>query len=160
MKYVKKPIVVEAVQWTGKNLPEVVDFAGDKLNCDMSANEMCSEDMAKNTINELYIDTLEGTMHISVMDYIIKGVKGELYPCKPDIFLETYEVEGAADSTQVDEDDSGINWGDKKLTIIARDFDKNVNVKTDVVGFNQFEALGLIEIAKQQFLQDDKNKPQ
>lgn len=41
---------------------------------------------------EIYIRTLEGTMHVSVGDYIIEGVNGELYPCKPDIFEKTYEV--------------------------------------------------------------------
>ena len=41
---------------------------------------------------ELYIKTLEGIHHVSIGDYIIKGVKGELYPCKPDIFEQTYEV--------------------------------------------------------------------
>lgn len=47
---------------------------------------------------ELDIPTLEGTMHASVGDYIITGVRGELYPCKPDIFLETYEpADGDAD---------------------------------------------------------------
>ena len=49
---------------------------------------------------ELDIPTLEGTMHASVGDYIITGVRGEQYPCKPDIFLETYEpAEGDADGT-------------------------------------------------------------
>jgi hypothetical protein len=41
---------------------------------------------------ELYIKTLEGVHHVSVGDYVIQGVKGELYPCKPDIFEMTYEV--------------------------------------------------------------------
>nr|DAX37694.1 MAG TPA: PGDYG protein [Caudoviricetes sp.] len=40
---------------------------------------------------ELYIETLEGTHHVSVGDYVIQGVNGELYPCKPDIFEKTYE---------------------------------------------------------------------
>lgn len=40
---------------------------------------------------ELFIDTLEGTHHVSIGDYVIKGIKGELYPCKPDIFEESYE---------------------------------------------------------------------
>ena len=53
---------------------------------------------------ELDIPTLEGTMHASVGDYIITGVRGERYPCKPDIFLETYEpAEGDGDATTVRE---------------------------------------------------------
>ena len=47
---------------------------------------------------DVYIDTLEGTHHASVGDYIIKGVHGEFYPCKPDIFAKTYEIaEGEKD---------------------------------------------------------------
>lgn len=57
---------------------------------------------------ELDIPTLEGTMHASVGDYIITGVRGELYPCKPDIFLETYEpAEGDADATTTRQGDVG-----------------------------------------------------
>lgn len=77
MKYRKKPVVVEAIQYTDNNLLDVVKF--------------CSEG---NTIFDyyLYIVTLEGNMRVSKGDYIIKGVHGEFYPCKPDIFEETYEA--------------------------------------------------------------------
>lgn len=75
-KYRKKPVVIEAVQWNGENVQEVMDFANSALR-----------------INEGYllIPTLEGIMQAAENDYIIKGVKGELYPCKPDIFERTYE---------------------------------------------------------------------
>lgn len=76
MKYRKRPVVIEAVQWTGVNLPEICDFA-DKC---VGAKD-----------GELYIHTLEGDHHALVGDYIIKGVHGEFYPCKPDIFWKTYE---------------------------------------------------------------------
>ena len=49
------------------------------------------------TDKEIYIDTLEGKMKANKGDYIIKGVKGEIYPCKPDIFLMTYEYIGCDD---------------------------------------------------------------
>lgn len=72
--YTKKPVAVEALQWTGDNRSEIFDF------CDKSyMND-----------SELRIQTLEGSMTASVGDYIIKGVKGEFYPCKPDIFEMTY----------------------------------------------------------------------
>ena len=75
MKYRKKPVEIDAIQWTGDNKLEIFDF------CNMSYI----------TDQELRIQTLEGSMIASVGDYIIKGVKGEFYPCKPDIFEMTYE---------------------------------------------------------------------
>lgn len=62
------------------------------------------------TETEQVIHTLEGDMTASPGDYIIIGVKGEIYPCKPDIFHETYEsVEGAAHNTNVK---GSLSWGD------------------------------------------------
>ena len=89
-KYRKKPVVVEAVRWTGSNLEEIRNFVGSDLI------EECMELFdIKRTLKEMLvdiaIDTLEGTMRVDYGDYIIKGVQGELYPCKPDIFLATYE---------------------------------------------------------------------
>lgn len=79
MKYRKKPVVIEAMQYQREdNIHEVLDFA--------------NEAMIYNPIeNEYYIKTLEGDVKISKGDYIIKGVQGEFYPCKPDIFEQTYE---------------------------------------------------------------------
>jgi hypothetical protein len=78
MKYRKKPVVIEAMQWTGKNFDSLTLFC----------NKIKS---AYIPTGELTIETLEGNMTASVGDYIIKGVKGEFYPCKPDIFEATYE---------------------------------------------------------------------
>lgn len=78
-KYQKKPVVIEAVQWDGtdQSLGEIVHWIGHEVQN--------LED------NKLGIETLEGLMEASVGDFIIKGVKGEFYPCKPDIFEQTYE---------------------------------------------------------------------
>lgn len=81
-KYRKKPVVIEAVQWSGNNLNEILDFMKDK-------QPNYYEDDEKKLLT---IQTLEGNMIASVGDYIIKGVQGEFYPCKPDIFKQTYEV--------------------------------------------------------------------
>lgn len=93
MKYRKKPVVIEAFQYDGDLKGSdgkyyVPDWAVkayengvmryDSPDCD---SPPC----------ELYIDTLEGAHHVSVGDYIIQGVNGELYPCKPEIFAKTYE---------------------------------------------------------------------
>lgn len=78
-KYVKKPVVIEAVQWTGLNMTEIADFTSNGKRYIEFDGDVCR------------IQTLEGVMTASTGDYIIKGVKGEFYPCKPDIFEETYE---------------------------------------------------------------------
>lgn len=75
-KYVKKPVVIEAVQWTGNNIKEIKSF------CDATAEF----DGAW-----LFIHTLEGKMLAHPGDWIIKGIQGEFYPCKSDIFNTTYE---------------------------------------------------------------------
>lgn len=79
MKYRKKPVVIEALQWTGENEFEIMDF--------MNSEELRTLPHK----GELYIFTLEGRMTASKFDYIIKGIKGEFYPCKPEIFNQTYE---------------------------------------------------------------------
>ena len=75
-KYRKKPVVIEAIQWTSDNLSEIDKFTQGKV---------------KNHESVLIIPTLAGEMYASLSDYIIKGVNGEFYPCKPDIFDKTYE---------------------------------------------------------------------
>lgn len=89
-KYRKKPVVVEAIQWTGSNLEEIRNFVGSDL-----IEEYVEFFDIKRTLNKMLvdiaIDTLEGTMRVDYGDYIIKGVQGEFYPCKPDIFEQTYE---------------------------------------------------------------------
>lgn len=84
----KKPVVIDAVQWTGDNLREVIDFAG----LHPSAEKWTwAEYEAVVARDGLKIFTLEGPMMATPGDWIIKGVKGEFYPCKPDIFAATYE---------------------------------------------------------------------
>ena len=76
----KKPVVIEALQWTGKNLDEVKEFASGTAGAFYTK------------FGYLYINTLEGTMNVGLNDWIIKGIHGEFYPCKPDIFKQTYEL--------------------------------------------------------------------
>lgn len=87
-RYVKKPIAIEAVKWKGFNNDEIKDFAGDSVKI-----EVIREGDADNGIPpsvDCSIETLEGVMKANVGDYIIKGVNGEFYPCKQDIFEKTY----------------------------------------------------------------------
>jgi hypothetical protein len=77
MRFTKIPVEIEAKLFTGDNMQEMIDFIGkDKLE--------------PNTEGYLHIFTLEGTMTASKGDWIIRGVHGEFYPCKPDIFKKTY----------------------------------------------------------------------
>ena len=78
MKYTKRPITIDAVQWLGDNLEEIATLGG--------AKEYEQDFLGDNLI----IHTLEGDMKAQKFDWIIKGVNGELYPCKPDIFEKTY----------------------------------------------------------------------
>lgn len=81
MKYRKKPVEIEAMQLTADNACEVLTF------CNGSGDIVAS----KEDDGTISIKTLEGTMIASIGDYVIKGVKGEFYPCKPDIFEATYD---------------------------------------------------------------------
>ena len=90
-KYRKKPVVIEAVQWTGKNHREMWDFLTGKADKNIEPiGDNFYIDHTK-VAGGLIIKTLEGEHIASIGDYIIKGVKGEFYPCKPDIFDKTYE---------------------------------------------------------------------
>lgn len=90
MKYRKKPVVIEAFQYDGDivniNAPE---WAIAAINNGTMFYD--SEDNEKPPC-ELFIRTLEGNHHVSIGDYIIQGINGELHPCKPDIFEKTYEA--------------------------------------------------------------------
>lgn len=76
--YRKKPVVIEAIQWCGNNETKIASFLGFVPEIKECAS--------------FYIDTLEGNMKVNLFDWIIKGIKGERYPCKPDIFEATYDL--------------------------------------------------------------------
>ena len=80
-KYRKKPVVIDAIQFT----EETKDMAFNSITCN------CDASFDKNGNPQIKIQTLEGWHTASLGDWIIKGVKGEFYPCKPDIFELTYE---------------------------------------------------------------------
>lgn len=88
-KYRKRPVVIEAIQWDGLNLSEVKSFVGDACKYDYYDAGYQAGVVSPSV--DLFIHTLEGDMKCSKGDYIIKGVHGEFYPCKPDIFEKTYE---------------------------------------------------------------------
>lgn len=79
--YRKRPVVIEAIRFVGSNFADVIEFTGYKPDF--------GSDQYHDTI---VIETLEGDMEAHAGDWIIRGVKGELYPCRNDIFAETYEA--------------------------------------------------------------------
>ncbi len=96
MKYRKKPVVIEAVQLTQYSLDELYSFLGitnkgSFLDCGHGIDP---------TDGQFKITTLEGVHIANINDYIIRGVKGEFYPCKPDIFEMTYEKAEDAPKTE------------------------------------------------------------
>lgn len=95
MKYKKKPIVVEAFCWTGdENQTEDPTWLAEMIKagtCEVLMEERCYLDMPLNPRICLAIKTLEGIHYALPGDYIIRGIKGEVYPCKPDVFKQTYE---------------------------------------------------------------------
>lgn len=80
--YRKKPVVIEAIQFDGYNHDEIREWSGGKV---LSAKPW------KDNYSTLVVSTLEGDMDADIYSWIIKGVKGEFYPCRPDIFEQTYE---------------------------------------------------------------------
>lgn len=80
-KYRKRPVIIDAILWSGDNIGVVTDF-------------MNHHNAIQDENNGLSVHTLEGTTIASVGDWIIRGVQGEFYPCKPDIFAATYEPVG------------------------------------------------------------------
>lgn len=84
-KFRKKPVIIEAIQLTERTIQECYEFVGAKRNfpeCGMGIDP---------SDGQFKITTLEGIHIASINDWIIKGVKGEFYPCKPDIFEATYD---------------------------------------------------------------------
>ena len=84
-KYRKKPIIIEAVKWLNK-----MDSVSQQC-IPFQQHNNDERSIYANLDGSLTICTLEGEMRAEIGDYIIRGIKGELYPCKPDIFKETYE---------------------------------------------------------------------
>ena len=84
-KFRKKPVEIEAIKWTGHNLKECVEFLGDSYGGHMAERRI-------DGFSQITVKTLEGKHIASKDDWIIKGVKGEFYPCKPDILNLTYDA--------------------------------------------------------------------
>lgn len=97
MQYRKLPVVIEAVRYEGvESIPMLEKFVGKDLKIGSSAFNGKEYTMAV-----VYIETPEGDMHVSKGDYVVKGVKGEFYPCKPDIFETSHTAVKAPEFAEV-----------------------------------------------------------
>jgi hypothetical protein len=85
-RFRKKPIVISAVQWTGENLTEVADFTGHRFR-ENGAEHWGEDDITAEVYDELH-DTW---VRVKTGQWILQGVKGEFYPCDPQVLNETYE---------------------------------------------------------------------
>jgi len=85
IRYRKKPVIVETVQFNGKNRHEIEKFMNQSLLYSIDGDNQNNEVINIKTLSEGIIEAKKG-------DYIIKGIKGEFYPYKPDIFKKTYEL--------------------------------------------------------------------
>ena len=94
MKYRKKPVIIEAFQYDGDLKGSDGKYYVPKWMAKAieDGTAYYAPENPGEPPTELYIATLEGHHHVSVGDYVIQGVNGELYPCKPDIFEKTYEA--------------------------------------------------------------------
>jgi hypothetical protein len=95
VQYRKKPVVVDAIKWDGTadGASEIIDWIlkeGSRAMYVCANPERCSEHNGDSP-HSLRIFTLEGNMDASIGDYVIRGVQGEFYPCKPNIFDATYD---------------------------------------------------------------------
>jgi hypothetical protein len=91
MKYRKKPVVIEAFQFT-EAVRDAILFDGAPLPAGVQRGATTINPSTRKVWGAtFYVETLEGRMEIGLNDYIITGVVGETYPCKPDIFELTYE---------------------------------------------------------------------
>lgn len=92
MKFRKKPIEIEAIQWVGNNAREMFNFLTDSVDkpMDTFGDRFYIEHVKVK--GGLVIKTLEGEHLANLDDWIIKGIAGEFYPCKPSIFEDTYDI--------------------------------------------------------------------
>lgn len=125
--YTKKPITIEAIQLkrndTENNTDNVLEF--------------CQEEAFLRE-GEIYIKTLEGEMRVSADDYVIKGIKGEFYPCKPDIFEASYNV-GHLDSPCEETFEDRLINEERELDFKLRKLEAFIN------NHDEFEKIDLVQ---------------
>lgn len=140
-KYRKKPAAIEAVKYTGKNnVNDILNFIGERKLAYLDGE----------TLN---IETLEGVMKADVGDYIIKGIKGESYPCKPDIFEATYENGEITPKTLLETIQKSVETEDIEAIVYVTK-DKNGVIVTGWSVNDLTSVVGMLECGKRLVLDD------
>ena len=132
-RYVKKPVIIEAIQYTGSNGTEIMTFVGRQLQESKPPSAMEYDKDIPNKAYYIIIPTLEGYMKALKGDYIIKGIKGEVYPCKPDVFKSTYNV--------VEDNNVFLSEGEKR---IRTNFNVSSSKSVDIAKQLMAEAINLL----------------
>lgn len=123
----KRPVVIQAIEWTGGNLRQVITFTDGppdtrSMHAGMKWEEYC--DLVGKEGLKIY--TLEGVMKADVGDFIIKGIKGEHYPCKPDVFSRSYEIVDSPLYTHADDGEiERLRAENKRLDLALAQADHN-----------------------------------
>jgi hypothetical protein len=153
-RFRKRPVVIEAVQWTGNNLAEVLGFTGKHPSWGQWFSSFEEYEARVRDDGGLFkIMTMEGTMSAGPGDWIIRGVQGEHYPCKPEIFDATYEAEALAtraDAPRYGHDAKALEvaqrialmWGEDRSQFVAK-------IQVAVLEAMQFAAPSLDGITTQ-----------
>ena len=106
-KYITRYCEIEAIRWDGRNLEDVKNFVGESLIYDIYDAGWKAGAVAPGV--DIHIKTLEGDMRCSVGDYIIKGLCGEFYPCKPEVFEQKYEFVAMMGQYKINKDSGDLN---------------------------------------------------
>lgn len=94
MRFRKKPVEVEAMQWDGtlESIRVICDWTNRDRSEDPNVDYLTNADAGFTAPFNVLVHTLEGAMQVKPGDWVVQGIKGEFYPCKPDIFALTYEA--------------------------------------------------------------------
>lgn len=134
-KYMKKPVVIEAIQWTKENDVELEHWLSKEKSVELEIDDhLYVAGVGTPYISKIQIKTLEGTMEASYGDYIIKGINGEIYPCKPDIFEKTYE-----------QPKHYLKWEDLEFTNELQSKEVILNGRKYIVEYKYCNILGKME---------------
>jgi hypothetical protein len=150
--YRKKPVVIQAIQWDGteQQALEIASIENFEGKLDYKKKYEYVEgilDKSTDIFEGFYIDTLEGLMQVSPNDYVIKGLKGEFYPCKPEIFKLSYDSLDATESflDRVIKEKADLAEKTSKLKDFIENnpkFDELTNINR-ILLINQFNAMEL-----------------
>lgn len=143
MQYRKKPVVIDAAQWDGTEegfhkIGEALGLEKDAFNAYIASE---SHHLHLDADGVFHVQTFEGVMEVSKDDYVIKGIKGECYPCKPDIFVESYDL---------DQGDDQPDQGSSEKTLHNSSVDGATKNVKDIVFYGDGDMFKLLSKASSQ----------